>query len=82
MIHNPNNEKYKSALTGLPFETREIGKAAVEFRHGRGRKMETHNFHLRPILRNPPDIERLGRAILELAMRSPNKASDQKPAEK
>ena len=82
MIHNHNNEKYKSALEGLPFEAREIGKAAIEFHRGRGRRMESHSFHLRPILRNPPDMERLGRAILELAMRSPGEESDQKPAEK
>jgi len=70
MTYNYNNEKYISALEGLPFETRRIGNAAVEFRRGRGRNMGSHKFYLRPILRNPPDMERLGRAILEQAMRS------------
>ena len=78
MTHNPNNEKYKSALDGLSFEARQVGKAAIEFRRSRGRRMESHKFFLRPVLRSPPDVKRLGCAILELAVRS----GDQKTAKK
>jgi len=75
MTYNYNNEKYTSALGGLPvgWKTR---KVAVEFRPGRGRKMESHKLRIYPILRNPPDTERLGRAILELALLSGNQKSE------
>ena len=69
MICNPNNTKYKSALADLPFEARQIEPAAVKFCVGTGWHMESLNFSLRPVLRNLPDIDRLGRAILELALR-------------
>ena len=78
MTYNEKNDKYKSALTDLPFEARKAGKPAKELHRGRGRPIESHSFYLRPVLRKPPDIERLGRAILELALRS----SDQETAEK
>jgi len=68
MTCNPNNEKYKSALEGLPFEARQMGGPAIEFHVGRGRKMEAHKFFLRPVVLDNPDIDRLGRAILELAL--------------
>ena len=70
MAYNHNNEKYKSALGGLPFAARHFSQPAIELRRGRGRSMGSHKFYLHPILRNPPDMERLGRAILELAVRS------------
>jgi hypothetical protein len=65
MIINHNNEKYISVFQGIPFEARRLNGAAIVFSNGR--RMGSHKFHLRPILRNPPDMERLGRAILELA---------------
>jgi len=70
MTRNPNNSQYKSALEDLPFEARQLDGPAVEFRDGAGRKMEANKLFLRPVLRSQPDIERLGRAILELAMLS------------
>ena len=78
MTYNQNNTKYISALKGLPFGTRQTGKAAVEFHRGRGRPMGSHRFHLRPILRDPPDMERLGRAILELAEQGGDQNGDGK----
>jgi len=78
MIHNHNNDKYKSALEGLPFEARHFSQPAIELRPGRGRRMESHAFYLRPVPRRPPDIQRIGRAILELAMRSPDQNSEAK----
>ena len=69
MIYNSNNTKYKSVLAGLTFGARQIGNAAVEIRGGVGRRMEAHNFSLYPVLRDPPDLDCLGRAILEFAMR-------------
>jgi|GEM_PF-3370481 len=69
MICNPNNTKYKSALADLPFEARQIEPVVVKFYTGTGRCMESLNFSLGPVLRNPPDIDRFGRAILELALR-------------
>jgi hypothetical protein len=68
MTCNQCNEKYKSALEGLPFEARKMSEAAAEEYVGRGRKMEAMGFYLRPVLREKPDVERLGRAILELAL--------------
>ena len=76
MTINEKNDRYKSAKD-MPVELRR-GKPAAELHRGRGRPIESHSFTLRPVLRNPPDIERLGRAIIELALRSP----DQKPNEK
>jgi len=67
MTRNQANE-YRSALEGLPFEARQMSGLAVEFRGGAGRKMGAHKFYLHPVLRSQPDIDRLGRAILELAM--------------
>jgi len=78
MIYNENNDKYKSALEGLPFEAHQADKSAIELRRGRGRRMEAHSFYLRPIPRKPPDMQRIGRAILELAMRSPDQNSEAK----
>ena len=75
MIYNEHNDKYKSALDGLPFEARQADKPAIELRHGRGRHMESDKFYLRPIPRKPPDLQRIGRAILELAMRWPDKTA-------
>jgi len=68
MTLNPNNERYKSALEGIPFDARQTSGMAIEMRAGRGRKMEAHKFFLRPVVRDQPDLDRLGRAILELAM--------------
>jgi len=76
MTHNIGNERYKSALEGLPFEARRMNGPSIEFRAGPGRKMEAHKFYLQPVLRNQPDIERLGRAILELAMRDETSAPE------
>ena len=70
MTRNHENEIYKSALEGLPFEARQLSGPAVELRSGAGRKMESNKFYLRVVPRSQPDIERLGRAILELAMLS------------
>ncbi|MCL1952794.1 MAG: hypothetical protein FWF60_08215 [Oscillospiraceae bacterium] len=75
MTRNQDNKKYKSALEGLPFEARQMDGQAIEFRGGTGRKMEAHKFYLRPVPRSQPDIERLGRAILELAMRGGDQPS-------
>lgn len=67
MTRNPNSSIYKSALEGLPFEARQMGPA-IEIHVGAGRQMGAHKFYLCPVLRSQPDIDRLGRAILELAM--------------
>lgn len=72
MTPNPNNEKYKSALAGLPFEARQNSDTTIEFHAGRGRRMEAHKFVLYPVVRDKPDIDRLGRAILELALCTDN----------
>ena len=77
MINNPNNTKYKSALENLPFGARQMSGPAIEFRAGPGRKLKSQEFYLRPVLRDPPDIERLGRAILELATLEFAKQKDQ-----
>ena len=58
MINNPNNTKYKSALDNLPYEVR---------RADDGHKLKSQEFYLVPVFRKEPDIERLGRAILEMA---------------
>ena len=73
MINNPNNTKYKSALDNLPFEVRKADEP--------GRKMESQKFYLHPVLRDPPDIECLGRAILELAKLSCEQSSAEKTEE-
>jgi len=66
MILNPNNEKYKSAVESvLPG----ANESTLVFRPGRERKLDSQQFSLHPVLRQPPDIDRLGRAILEMAMR-------------
>jgi len=78
MTPNPNNEKYKDALNELPFEARQIGKATIEAHRGRGRRIESNSFFLRPVPRDPPDIKRIGRAILELAMRLPDQKTEGK----
>jgi len=75
MIYNESNDKYKSALEGLSFEARQADIPAIEFHRGRGRRMESDKFYLRPVPRKPPDIQRIGRAILELAMRWPDQKS-------
>jgi len=76
MTNNHNNEKYKSAFQGVPFEIRRLGGTIAT--SGNGRRMESHCVRLRPVFRNPPDLERVGRALMEMAM---NESSDQKPAE-
>jgi len=76
MTINEKNDRYKSAKD-MPFERRR-GKSAAELHRRRGKPMECHSFYLRPVLRNPPDIERLGRAIIELALRSPDQKADEK----
>ena len=77
MIINHNNEKYKSVFQGIPFEARQLKGAAVVF--GNGRRMESHNVRLRPVFRTPPDLERVGRALIEMAMED---SGDQKSEEK
>jgi len=77
MTYNQNNEKYKSAFQGIPFEAKQLGGATAASRNGR--RMESHNVKLRPVFRNPPDLARIGRALIEMAM---NESSDQKPAKK
>jgi len=69
MILNPNNQKYKSASNGWPFDAQYIGEPALVFRPGRERKLDSQKFSLQPVFRSQPDIDRLGRAILEMAMR-------------
>ena len=69
MIYNPNNTKYTSALEGQPCEARLSGELLYVFRPGRERNLDSQKFSLRPVYRNTPDIDRLGRAILEMAMR-------------
>jgi len=76
MTINHNNEKYKSVFQGIPFEARRLNGAAVVFSNGR--RMGSHRFYLRPILRDPPDMERLGRAILELAEQGGDQNGDGK----
>jgi len=75
MSYYHNNEKYKSVFHGIPFEVRKLNGARVLS----GRRMESHNMRLQPVFRNPPDLERVGRALIEMAM---DESSDQKPAEK
>jgi hypothetical protein len=77
MTHNHNNQKYKSVFQGIPFEARHLNGAAVVF--GNGRHMASHNVRLRPVFRNPPDLERVGRALIEMAM---DDSGDQKAEEK
>jgi len=77
MTYNHNNEKYQSVFQGIPFEVKKLN--GVRILSGNGRRMESHNVRLRPVFRNPPDLERVGRALIEMAM---DESSDQKPAEK
>jgi len=69
MIYNPNNTKYTSALSSLLPETRQHSEQTLVYSPGRERNLDSQKFSLRPVFRNSPDIDRLGRAILEMAMR-------------
>ena len=51
----------------------------------RGRKATSGNVRLRPVFREEPDIEKLGRAIIAMAVRATNMETDNetgKPYEK
>ena len=65
MILNPNNEKYTSAVGSMT----PTGEPPLVFRPGRERTLDSQRFSLHPVMRQPPDIDRLERAILEMAMR-------------
>ena len=69
MIYNPNNTKYTSALEGQQRDARQTEESHFVFRPGRERNLDSQKFSLRPVYRNTPDIDRLGRAMLEMAMR-------------
>ena len=69
MTINPNNEKYISAVESVPTAVRQEGEPTLVFRPGQERTLDSQRFSLHPVLRQPPDIDRLGRAILEMAMR-------------
>lgn len=66
MILNPNNEKYTSAVEN---SSPAMSEPSLVYRPGRERKLDSQRFSLHPVMRQPPDIDRLGRAILEMAMR-------------
>ena len=61
MTYNHNNEQYKSVFQGIPFEARRLNGTRIL--SDNGRRMESHHVSLRPIFRNPPDLERVGRAL-------------------
>jgi len=63
MTNNPNNAKYQSVLG----ETQQTTDSGPVFRSESERKLKSQEFYLVPGFRKEPDIERLGRAILELA---------------
>jgi hypothetical protein len=77
MTTNHRNEKYKSVFQDIPFEAKRLNGTAFVF--GNGRPMRSHNVRLHPVFRNPPDLERVGRALIEMAV---EKDSDQKSAAK
>jgi hypothetical protein len=75
MTINHNNAKYKAVFQGIPFEARQ----ADQMRRKRESLMGSPKVRLRPVYRDPPDLERIGRALLEMVLLS--KTGDQKSAE-
>jgi len=71
MVYNEENQKYKSGLTGVPFKV----KTLAGDKNGSskaGHRLKSADFYLVPVFRNPPDLGRVGRALIEMALSEPD----------